>query len=296
MGRDPAGNLVATSGTSFHRTGIAPRQRRRIARLFIAVLVLLCLTAPARADFMEGWRAYQRGEFATALRHWTKLAKDGDPIAQYNVGGMYDEGTGVNRDGAKVVVWWRKAAGQGHRRAQHNLALLFIERGGAENFDRAASWLKRAAASGFVRSQYSLAKMYVAGLGVEQDDKRALALFLKAGKAGFVKAQYNLGKVYRDGIGINADRVASLDWFTKAANQGYAKAQEKLARHFARPNDAKRDVTEAFKWAILATRQGRTSARDILVELRKSMNSRQIAAAESRAKAFRPGPAVDGRK
>ena len=287
---------MAISRPRFHRIGFAPRQRHCIARLIIAVLVLLCLAAPVRADFMEGWRAYQRGEFATALRHWTRLAKDGDPVAQYNVGVIYDEGTGVKRDGTKVVAWWRKAADQGHRMAQHNLALLFIERGGGQNFERAAHWLKRAAASGFVRSQYSLAKMYAAGLAVEKDDKRALALFLKAGKAGFVKAQYNLGKVYRDGIGVDADRVASLDWFTKAANQGYAKAQEKLARHFARPNNAKRDVTEALKWGILATRQGRTSARDILVDLRKSMSAGQIAEAESRAKVFRAGPAAGGRK
>lgn len=288
IGTTPAGTAVAINQNSFHRMSFPPPRRLCIARLFIAVLVFLCLAGPAHADFMEGWRAHQRGEFATALRHWTKLAKDGDPIAQYNVGVMYDEGTGVSRDAAKVVAWWSKAADQGHQMAQHNLALLFIERGGKEDFQKAAYWLKRAAADGFVRSQYSLAKIYATGLGVEKDNTRALALFLKAGNAGFVKAQYNLGKIYRDGIGVEADPGVSMGWFGKAANQGYAKAQVKLATHFARNAGVNRDVAEALKWAILATQQGSTEAQNILNDLRKIMSRRQIAEAESRAKAFRP--------
>ncbi len=88
------------------RHGIPPQRRFHIVRFITAALVLLCLTAPAQADFMEGWRAYQRGEFSTALQHWAKLAEEGGPVAQYNVGVMYDEGTGVERDAANVVAWW----------------------------------------------------------------------------------------------------------------------------------------------------------------------------------------------
>ena len=105
-----------------------------LARFFIFSIVFLCLTATVQADFVEGWRAYQQGDFATALQHWTKLAKEGDPVAQYNVGVMYDEGTGVDRDAAKVVTWWNKAAEKGHLSAQHNLALLYIERSDERDF------------------------------------------------------------------------------------------------------------------------------------------------------------------
>ena len=260
----------------------------RIARLLVAVPVILCLGAAAQADFMEGWRAYQQGDFPVALKHWTTQAKKGDPVAQYNVGVMYDEGTGVTRDATKVVLWWRMAADQGHLRAQHNLALLFIERGSEEDFIKAAGWLERAAADGFVLSQYSLAKLFATGLGVKRDNARALTLFLKAGNAGFVKAQYNLGKIYRDGIGVAADPIVSADWFSKAANRGYAKAQEKLATRFADGFGVKSDVIEALKWAILATRQGRISAQETVNELRKIMSRGQISEAESRALAFQP--------
>ncbi len=268
----------------------APLRKLRAPHIFAVVGVVSCLAAPAQADFMKGWQAYQQGEFATALEQWTSSANDGDAVAQYNIGVMYDEGTGVERDVAKVIEWWSHAADQGHLMAQHNLALLFIERGGDGDFDEAAFWLKRAAANGFVRSQYSLAKLYATGLGVEKDDARALDLFLAAGQAGFVKAQYNLGKIYRDGIGVEADSGVSVDWFTKAANQGYAKAQEKLASRFADGTGVERDVIEALKWAILATQQGSSSAQYTLDDLRETMSDHQIAEAESRAQAFRPKP------
>ncbi len=279
---------LAIGEDCFHREYFPSRQGLCIARIFTTVFVLLCLTAPAQADFMEGWRAYQRGDFPVALQHWTRLAEKGDPVAQYNVGVMYDEGTGVRRDASKIVLWWRKAANQGHLRSQHNLALLFIERGGEEDFRKAASWLERAAADGFILSQYSLAKLFATGLGVKRNNARALALFLKAGNAGFVKAQYNLGKIYRDGIGVEADPSVSVDWFRKAANQGYAKAQGKLAARFARGTGVNKDVTEALKWAILATQQGRTSAQNTLNDLRQIMSRPQITEAESRAKTFQP--------
>ena len=85
----------------------------------VVIAAVLFLGGPAHADFMEGWRAYQRGDFKTALQQWTPLAEAGNPVAQYNVGVMYDEGTGVETNADKVIGWWRKAADQGHRMAQH---------------------------------------------------------------------------------------------------------------------------------------------------------------------------------
>ena len=48
----------------------------------IVIATILFLGAPAHADFMEGWQAYQRGDFETALQQWTTLAERGDPVAR----------------------------------------------------------------------------------------------------------------------------------------------------------------------------------------------------------------------
>ena len=53
-------------------------------------------------------------DHAEAVRWIRKAAKQGPADAQYNLGGMYANGQGVNLDHAEAVRWYRKAAEQGH--------------------------------------------------------------------------------------------------------------------------------------------------------------------------------------
>ena len=85
----------------------------------LALIAALCagftlgLTAPAWAGFDEAVAAYQRGDYATAIRELRPLAEQGDADAQFNLGTMYGIGLGVPQDFAKAVKWYRKAAEQG---------------------------------------------------------------------------------------------------------------------------------------------------------------------------------------
>ena len=57
-----------------------------------AVVLVLALALPATvlaADFETGNDAYDRGDYASALREWRPLAKQGDAYAQFNLGVMY---------------------------------------------------------------------------------------------------------------------------------------------------------------------------------------------------------------
>ena len=58
---------------------------------------------------------------------WADLAKaeQGDADAQFELGGMYDEGKDVPQDDAESAKWFRKAAEQGHVKAQYNLGLMY---------------------------------------------------------------------------------------------------------------------------------------------------------------------------
>ncbi len=76
-------------------------------RVISAVIVLIGLAAPAWAGFDEGVAAYNRGDYATALREWRPLAEQGDASAQLNLGSMYDAGVGVSQDYAEAVRWYR---------------------------------------------------------------------------------------------------------------------------------------------------------------------------------------------
>ena len=92
---------------------------------FVLVIALLCaLAAPARAGYDEGLAAYNRGDYATALRELRTLAEQDFVRAQYNLGLMYYNGEGVPRDYAEAATWFRRAADQGHADAKAALQRL----------------------------------------------------------------------------------------------------------------------------------------------------------------------------
>ena len=78
------------------------------------------------ADFNKGVAAVQSGDFATALREWTPLAKQGDADAQFSLGVMYEKGEGVAKDNKAAVKWYTLAAEQGFSDAQFNLGLMYV--------------------------------------------------------------------------------------------------------------------------------------------------------------------------
>ena len=118
-------------------------------RLVLTIAILLGLSAPAWAGFAEGVAAYERGDYATALREWRPLAEQGNALAQYNLGVMYDNGRGVPQDYAEAMKWYRKAAAQGHAWALWTLGGIY-ENGLAvpQDYVEAHKWYNLAAAQG----------------------------------------------------------------------------------------------------------------------------------------------------
>ena len=152
------------------------------------VLSIVCLAAPARADFKAGENAYHRGDYATALREWQPLAKQGHAVAQYNLGLLYSNSQGVPKDDAQARQWYEKAAVQGHAEAQVNLGMLLdYGRGGPQDFKMAVRWYRRAANQGNELAQRKLGLLYERGDGVQQDFVQAY-MWYKLGAASGVKA------------------------------------------------------------------------------------------------------------
>jgi len=137
--------------------------------LVVVALFVGVVTAHA-ADFDAGFKAYQRGDFATALRIFRQLAEQGDASAQYNLAFMYDNGRGVTQDYAEAMRWYRKAAGQGEASAQYNLGVIFFKgQGVTQDYAEAMKWFRIAADQGHVRAQTGVGLIYDLGRGVTQD-------------------------------------------------------------------------------------------------------------------------------
>lgn len=86
-----------------------------------AVALVLSFVAPAApGPFEDGVVAFERGDYATALRLWRSLAEEGNAVAQFNLGLMYAYGRGVPQDYVLAHMWFNLAAAQGDQNAVKN--------------------------------------------------------------------------------------------------------------------------------------------------------------------------------
>ncbi len=91
----------------------------------LAFTIMLLLVPPAFGqDFEKGLDAYQRFDYATAMRKWMSLAEAGDPVVQYYFGVMYSIGNGVAQDYVQAHMWLSLAAAQGNEQAAQCLEIV----------------------------------------------------------------------------------------------------------------------------------------------------------------------------
>jgi len=101
------------------------------------------------ADIQKGDAAYESGDYATALREFTPLAKQDNAIAQYALGWMYYAGEGVAQDYKTAAKWLTLSAEQGFSLAQYNLGIWYINGEGVpQNNKIALKWFKLTAKQG----------------------------------------------------------------------------------------------------------------------------------------------------
>ncbi len=123
--------------------------RQKIAIGLVAVALFVGSMTAHAADYSVGVKAYDRGDYATAMRIFRQLADQGNADAQYNLGVMYDKGRGVTQDYAAAVRWYRKAAEQNHADAQTILGFMYEKgRGVTRDYVQAHMWYNLARARG----------------------------------------------------------------------------------------------------------------------------------------------------
>ena len=144
-------------------------------------------------DFDKGFKAYNSGDFAAAVKWFTLAAEQGDADAQFNLGLVYWDGEGVSQDIKAAMKWFTLAAEQGDADAQNILGVMYDE-----------------------------------GEGVSQNIKAAMKWFKLAAEQGNAHAQYNLGAIYHNGESVPRDIKTATKWFKLAAEQGHADAQKTL--------------------------------------------------------------------
>lgn len=167
------------------------------------IIAALCMMRPVYADDVQSTynraMAYYHGngdiakDLQVAHRLFLKAESLGSIDAQFNLGVMYDNGQGIQKNSPEALKWYEKAANSGHAKAQYNLGAMLYE-----------------------------------GYGTSKDVKQGLKWLLKAAEQGEVKAQYKLGCVLLENKGVEQDLPAALHWLQKAADQGHKDASTTL--------------------------------------------------------------------
>lgn len=158
-----------------------------------ALLVISCVVSSTvfAADIKSATEDYIWQErFAERM----ELARTGSAEAQFNVGEMYEKGSGVPANMKSAFTWFELAAKQDHQKAQ-----------------------------------YKVAYMYFRGEGVDANPTKAFQMMDRLAKIGYARAQYYLASMYETGIGTSRNLDHAQLWYSRASASGYTPATEVLA-------------------------------------------------------------------
>ena len=136
-----------------------------------------------------GVDAWTQGNYGKAATIWRPLAIAGDPDAQFNMGQATKLGRGVPIDLTAALEWYRKAAAQGHHRAEDNYGLLLFQQ---NRRAEAMPYIRKSADRGDPRAQYLLGTALYNGDLAARDWVRAYALMTRASRAGLPQAANSL--------------------------------------------------------------------------------------------------------
>ena len=190
--------------------------------------------AQALASALDG-----AGGGVTAMDQITALqdaATAGDPMAQFQLGLMYESGEGVSKDRAKAFGYFAEIANQ-HADAAPK---------GTEADIVAHSFVK-------------MGEYYQDGVpeaGIPKDEGYSIKLLLHAATYfGDAEAQYRVGMLYLDKDGLGDNPVQSARWLYSAATKGNVAAQAHLGDLlFNGDGQVKANPVEGLTWLTVASR------------------------------------------
>jgi len=118
---------------------------------------------------------------ASVLKFQTKMAERGSVESQYNLGFMYETGSGTEQNFDKAIHWYKKASKKRYQPATNRITYLKLKSTGMKHeYVRWLINLKTSAQENDKDALFLLGQMYAEGLGVNKSLTRSLELLRKA--------------------------------------------------------------------------------------------------------------------
>ncbi|XP_027491787.1 LRP2-binding protein isoform X2 [Corapipo altera] len=221
-----------------------PGDDRIYAALFAKLKELLVRRASdgdPPAPFQDGQRYYEQGLYEEALTQFKKI-EDTDFQAMYQLGVMYYDGLGTEKDPERAVEYMNKILNSDSPKARHlkvaaayNLGRAYYEGCGVKHSTEEAERLWLIAADNgnpkaSVKAQSTLGMLY--SMPVLKDLKKAFFWHSEACDNGNLESQGALGIMYLYGQGIRQNTKAALKCLREAAERGNIYAQGHLVEYY----------------------------------------------------------------
>ena len=145
----------------------------RFFRIFAFSIIFFCLSnaGTLRADaYLKGFQALEQRDYKTALYYLSLFAANGDAKANYNLGIMYREGLGVEKDDVQSLTHFIEAAESGHMLGNYAVGLAFLTGQGSDiEAEAAIYYFTEAALLGHAISPIEIGNLYFQGTLIEKD-------------------------------------------------------------------------------------------------------------------------------
>lgn len=240
------GSLLRSESATSHAL------RALLARTRVGVLSVLMLgsallgAAPVQAqsavDAAQAMASAMDGagggiSMADQIAALEAAATAGDPMAQWQLGLMYESGEGVAQDKAKAFGYFAQIADQHADTAPKGIEADIV-------------------AHSFVK----MGEYYQDGVpeaGIPQDEAYATKLILHAASYfGDADAQFKVGELYLDEKELGDNPIQSARWLSLAARKGHAGAQAKLGNILFNGDGAlEANPVEGLMWLTVAGRR-----------------------------------------
>ena len=210
---------------------------------------------------------YQQGivnkpNYQLAIEWYKKSAEQDYESAFFNLGELYSNGEGVNKDLKKAVEYYILGANHNSLDCIYNLACCYFSGEGVEeDKEKAFSLFEEASTLNDPFAKYELYKCYINGWGTKEDEKLALKVLNEAAKLKHPKSCYILATYYYSGELVGKNERKAFGLIKESAELGYCQAQEKLGEIYRKGVCGKDESPKlAFKWYYKAAEQGSVSA------------------------------------
>jgi TPR repeat protein len=210
--------------------------------------------------------AMNREDWTTAFTLCT-AEKDSSSAARRNLGILYAEGKGVEKNDRLATVYLSLAA-QDQELPDTQAVVLAAQRydaglgvPGGPDRNKASGFWEMAAAMGFSAAWPIIAERYATGDGRRKNEATAAHWYEKAAELGHTPSMLRLAELLDRGQGLKKDEAAAGRWYTRAAENRDPEGEYQIAMRLLNGKGGfVKDEASGMQWLRRAASQGHSEA------------------------------------